>query len=444
MITRILLLPCLWLKILSVEAQNNTVVDKIIAKIDNHIILRSDVEIGYQQMLSSGQTLPPDAKCEIFKSLVVNKILVAKADIDSIIVAADVVESELDRRMQYFIAQAGGRNKLEQTLGKSVTQLKAGLRDQVREQLVTQQVRQTITEDIGVTPDEVRKYFKNLPKDSIPFLSAEVQAGQIVKYADVSPAEKEKVKKQLFDIKQRLLDGEDFASLARTYSEDFGSRARGGDLGWAGRGTMVPEFEATALRIKENKISDPIESEFGYHLIQLLERRGNRFHARHILIRPKSTETDVERAIQFMDSIKNLMLIDSLTFEKAAKEFSDDPPTRANSGYFQDSNTGSSIVSTDDLDPVIFFILDTMKVGNITAPLPFRSEDGKQAVRLIYYKSYAPPHYANLKDDYQKIYNAAQEYKNYSVLEEWLNKAKKQVFIDIDPAYEGCDIINKL
>ncbi|WP_044205110.1 peptidylprolyl isomerase [Flammeovirga sp. OC4] len=439
------LIGILFLFASSLFAQDDAVpVDKIIAKVDNNIILLSEVEAGYQQMLANGQ-YPQDkkaAKCDILKGLIVNKIMYAKAQIDSIEVDDARVADELERRMQYFILQAGSQEKLEKTLGSSVNDLRDDLRDQVKEQMTVQTMQQQIISGVTITPKQVKKYFESIPKDSIPFLSAEVKVGQIVREPQVSESEKEKARQQLLDIKKRIQDGEDFGVLAKQYSQDYGSARKGGDLGWHGRGELVPEFEEIALTVEPNEIADPVESDFGYHLIQLLERRGGRFRARHILIRPKSNYQDVKDAVVFLDSIRTLIAeTDTLGFEKAVNLYSDDQPTRANAGYFKNNVTGSSYMATDELDPVVFFAIDTMKVGNTSKPLKYRTEDGQDAVRIIYYSDYKPPHYANLKDDYQKLQQATLNSQKNEILEKWIKTAKNDVFIEIDPEYEGCNLL---
>jgi peptidyl-prolyl cis-trans isomerase SurA len=433
------------LPFLTAAQGEGVVVDKIIAKVDNHIILKSDLENAYLGRMTSGEKMNPNERCLILKQLIVNKILFAKAEIDSVIVDDKRVDGELERRMQYFVMQAGGEDKLERTLGKKLSELREELRDQVHEQLTIQEMQQTLMEDVTVSPSQVKRFFNRLPKDSIPFLPAEAKVGQIVKNPSVSRKEKDAARNILLDFKNRILNGtDDFAELARKNSEDAGSARNGGDLGWHGRGELVPEFEAIALRIEPGQIADPIESDFGFHLIQLTERRGNRFRARHILIRPKSNTNDITEAVALLDSVRNLILKDSLKFEQAAKDFSDDQATRANAGYFKDPDTGSSFVPVEDLEPAIFFTIDTMKVGNITKPMVFRNEEGKNAVRIIYYAGYVPPHYANLKEDYQKIALAAMNERREDILEKWLKNAKGEVFIDIDPEYDACEIVNQL
>ncbi|MCS7004301.1 MAG: peptidylprolyl isomerase [Cytophagales bacterium] len=421
-------------------------VDKIIARVDNYIILKSDIEATYLQMQASHQKVPENARCEILKSMIMSKMLMAKSEIDSIKVSDKEIENELDRRMAYFIAQAGDESKLEKTLGKTISQLKDELREQVKEQMIVREVQKEITKNIKVTPAQVKKFYQKIPPDSLPFLAAEVEVGQIVKIPQVSAEEKSNIRAFLLSLKYAIERGEmTFSEAARKYSEDPGSAQSGGELGWRSRGELVPEFEAVAMKIKPGEIADPVESEFGFHLIQLLNRKGNRFQARHILIRPKSSLEDIKVAARFLDSLRTKILQDSITFRAAAKQFSDDKTTKGNAGFFKDVNTGSQKIPMDEIeDPTIFFVLDTMKVGSISPVLRFRTEDGKEAVRILYYKAYYPPHYANLTDDYQKIALIAENEEKQAALDRWLQKAQKDVYIYIDSDYDKCNILQKM
>ncbi len=373
------------------QAGGGQVVDKIVAKVDNYIVLKSGLEEAYQQALSMRQqtgSLP--TRCQVLEQLVVEKMMLAKADIDSVVVSEDQVESDLDRRIQYMTNQYG-EEKIKQQFGKSIEEFKEELRDDIRNQLVVQEMQRTITKDAKVTPAEVKRFFNNIPADSLPFYSTEVSVAQIVKKPIISKTQKEITRKKLLDIRKRITDGEDFGELAKKYSEDPGSAVKGGELGFVGRGMFAPEFEAAALRMKPGELSQPIETQFGFHLIQLIERRGNRFNTRHILLRPSSSDLDIETAEHFLDSLKDVIGQDSLTFEKAAKEYSDDKQTAASGGFFMAAD-GSNRVPTEELDPVIFFTLDTMQTGNITKPLVYRMEDGTSAARIIYYKAKSKPH----------------------------------------------------
>jgi peptidyl-prolyl cis-trans isomerase SurA len=416
------------------------VVDEIIAKVDNYIVLKSELENTYQEMLASKEFSQGATRCRVLERLVIDKLMLAKAEIDSVIVSDEQVASNLSRRMDYMISQLGSREAIEEHFGKSIEEFEAELHDQVKEQLTIQEMQSVITKDIKITPAEVKRFFNRLPQDSLPFYSSEASVAQIVKLPGVSKENADAVRKQLLDIKERIINGEDFGELAKKYSEDPGSAVQGGDLGWTERGRMVPEFEAAALQLKAGQMSDPIQSDFGFHLIELIERRGNRYHARHILLRPNSSQLDILQAERFLDSLRTHIMKDTISFEKAAKDNSDDKQTAASGGFFLGAD-GTNRVPTEDLDPVVFFTIDTMKVGEITKPIRFRMDDGKQAVRILYYQSSTKPHQANLQDDYQKIYNYALGEKRAKILGEWFDDAKKQVFVDIDKEYDYCSII---
>lgn len=421
------------------QYSGGTVVDKIVAKVDNHIVLKSGLEEAYQQALAMRQqTGVVPTRCQVLEQLVVEKLMLAKAEIDSVVVSEDQVESELDRRMQYMINEYG-EEKIEEQFGKSVEAFKEELRDDIRNKLVVQEMQLTITTEAKVTPAEVKRFFNSIPADSLPYYSTEVSVAQIVKKPTISKNQKEITRKKLLDIRKRIVNGEEFGKLAKEYSEDPGSAIKGGELGFVGRGMFAPEFEAAALSMQPGELSQPVETQFGFHLIQLIERRGNRFNTRHILLRPSSSELDIKTAEHFLDSLKNLIEQDSISFEKAAKEYSDDKTTAASGGFFIAAN-GSNRVPTEELDPVIFFTLDTMQTGNITKPLTYRMEDGTPAARIIYYKSKSKPHRANLQDDYQKIYNAALQEKKQKALNEWYINTRKQVYMEIDPQYAHCNV----
>lgn len=424
------------------QESEGVVIDKIIAKVDNYIVLKSDLETAYLNYLSSGGSARPDAKCRILAQLVSQKLMVAKAEIDSVVVSDDQVESSLNNRIQVILSQYGGsEQQLEEYYGKTLDQIKADIRDDIRQQLVIQQMEQNITSGIRVTPKEVRNFYEEIPKDSLPYFSKEVEVAQIVRKPRVSKAQKALLKQQLNEIRERVLAGESFEELARKFSEGPSAKY-GGNLGFARRGVMAPEFEAAALKLKPGEISKPFETQFGIHIVQLIERRGNEYNSRHILLQVKPTEKDVERAKNYLDSLKNLIKLDSISFQKAAKEYSEDQLTAGRGGFFSD-DMGGTRLSVEDLDPIVFFAIDSMEVGTISEPMTFRANDGKDAVRILYYKSNIPPHQANLKDDWQKIQGATLSRKRGEILDEWFNKARKDVFISIDDEYDYCGIIRE-
>jgi peptidyl-prolyl cis-trans isomerase SurA len=378
----------------------------------------------------------------VLEGLVLNKMMVAKAEIDSVVVEDSDIDRDLDMRMSQIIGQFGGDEKMiEKYYKKSIEEFKEELRENVKEQLIVQKMRSNMTEGVTVTPAEVKKFFKNIPKDSLPYFSTEVTIGQIVKKPEISKEEKDRIEALLMRIRQKALDGKDFQELARQYSQGP-TGPRGGNLGMIKRGQMVPKFEAAALKLKEGEISMPVQTQFGFHLIQLVERRGNEYNARHILIQPKYSDKDFEKAAHFLDSLRTLIMTDSVSFEKLAKKFSEDKATASNGGYLRGSS-GANRVLVSELDPSLFFTIDTMKVGTISKPLKFTMPDGTSAMRIIYYKDKIKPHQANLKDDYQKIYVAALNAKKTKVMSEWFKSAKDDVFIEIDPDYKSCRILQE-
>lgn len=426
---------------LQAQDENGFVVDEVISKVDNHIVLRSDLDRAYQDYLTQGGSQSQEAKCQYLAMLIRNKLMMAKAEIDSVMVLDAEVDANTQRRMELILAQSGRTaDELEEIYGKPLEQIRTELRDQIREQMIVGKMEGTITEGLTVTPAEVKKFFNRIPKDSLPYFSASVEVAQIVKIAKSSPKQKEAARNQLLDIRSRILAGEDFGTLAKKHSDDPSVLSNNGDMGWVGRGRMVPEFEAMAFRLKPNEISNPFESEFGFHIMQLLERRGNEYHSRHILISPKPSNEDLKRASNFLDSLRTSIMHDSIKFEQAAKQFSDDTETKGNGGFFVDSDGGQRI-PIDELDPVVFFKIDSMQVGDISRPLVYRTDDQKDAVRILLYKSRIPPHQASLQEDYHRIQVATLNEKKNKILQKWFDKARQDVFINIDKNYEFCGIL---
>jgi peptidyl-prolyl cis-trans isomerase SurA len=443
-LTRWVLGWCLVLGSLSAFAQeeaNKNVLDRIIVKVDNYFILKSEVENQYQQYLTSGQANTPD-RCQILEGLVVNKLMLAKAEIDSVIVEDKRIEAELTSRMEQMEGQYGSAKNIVEAYGKSIATLKEDLRSSLKEQLTGRKMQDKITDDVKITPKEVAAFFNEIPRDSLPYLPAEVEISHIIRVAKPNKNQKEELYAKLLDFRRRVEKGESFEDLAKVHSEDLGSGKRGGDLGFAKRGAMVAPFEAAALRLKPNQMSEVVESEFGFHLIQLLEIRGQEYHARHILLRPDYQKLDLTEPTKFLDSIRVLVQRDSTTFEKAAKEFSEDKATQDAGGVLMDASNGANRLAYDGtMDPALFFALDSMKVGTISAPIPFRTDDGRSAVRILFFKAKHPPHFANLKDDYQKLSQITLSRKKNNAIEKWFMKAKDDVFIFIDDEYKDCKIL---
>lgn len=425
------------------EESQGFVVDKIVAKVDNYIVLKSEVDKAYLDYVTNqgGRGNADQIKCQFLAILIRNKLMLAKAEIDSVVVSDDEVDANTERRIGIIASQYGDVKELEKQFGKTMEQIKADVRDMVREQMIVSEMERTITKDLTVTPAEIKRFYNKIPKDSLPFLDAEAEVAQIVRVAKVSQQQKEQTKGELMAIRDELLRGADFATLAKKYSADPSVATNGGDMGWSGRGRMVPEFEAMAFKLKPGEISMPFETDFGIHIMQLIERRGNEYHSRHILMSPSPSPEDLKVAEKYLDSLRTVIKNGKITFQEAAKEHSDDMTTKGNGGFFADEEGGTHI-PYKDLDPVVYFAIDSMKTGNISKPLVYRTEDQKEAVRIIFYKSKTAAHELSLKDDWNKLQSATLNEKKNGILNRWFNKVRQDVFISIDPSYNFCGILD--
>ena len=411
-------------------------IDKIIAKVNQHIVLKSELEEQFLGAQSQGASL---SQCELLESIVHNKVLVSKAELDSIPISEEQVEANLEQRLSYVVAQVGSEAKVKELYGKSVRQLKEELREAVRNQILIQQMRSTLIGSIKASPREVRAFFEATPEEDRPYYSAEVRLGQIVCKPSSSKQSEEEVRERLLSIRQRLLRGEDFEALARRYSEDPSASQNGGRLGFFRRGELDPAYEASALRLEPGDLSLPVRSDFGYHIIQLMEVKGNTYDSQHILLTPKITEDDIRLMRVYLDSIRNDILSKRASFEQTAKDVSEDPRTAYNGGFFEGKD-GGPFISVEDIDPLLFFVLDTMQVGTISRPMTFTAGDGSTRLRLLYYKKKIRPHQADFSIDYLKLQAATLRKKQEEDIQKWLRAAYQDLFIFIDPEYSRCDI----
>ncbi len=432
----ILVLLCLLrLRTFSQQAQ---VVDQVSAVVGSKIILKSDIEKQYNQYIMQGAERNEEGKCSVFDQLILQKLLVNQADLDSVIVTEVQVDAELDKRMRYYIKQIGSEEKLEEYFHSTIVQLKAELRDLIKEQMTVQLMQSKITKDITATPNDVREYFDAIPPDSIPYIDADLEVAQIVRKPPVSEEEKRRVKAQLEEYRSKISSGDDFAVYATLYSADAASAKKGGELGFFERGQMVPEFEAAAFKLKPGEISPIVETKFGYHILQLIERRGDQINIRHLLLQPKVSDNDLIKAVGFLDSLKNKIENGSISFDEAAEKFSDDEDTRNNGGLMINPETGTTHLSPDKMDRLLFFQVDTMALNKVSSPLPMSTAEGKNAYRLVMLKSRSKPHKANLKDDYQKVQEVALQEKQSRAMSDWISKKKKSTFINISQEYKNC------
>jgi len=422
------------------KAQNEKVVDEIAALVGSHPVYWSDVEAQFAQAKAQGMKGDQfTLKCEIFENLVFQKLLVYQAEIDSLVVSDDQVNSELDRRLRYYIQQFGSQQKLEEFYDKSLEEFKNELREPLRLELLSQQAQGAIVENVKMTPNETKEYFNGLKPDSIPIIPTEYEIGQIVKTPVVGASQLKEAKDKLAALRARVVKGEKLSTLAVLYSEDPGSAAKGGELGLFTRGSMAPEFESAAFNLKnKGDISEVIKTKFGYHLLQLIERKGDFVNVRHILIIPKVSPDDLVVAAAKLDSIADKVRDDSLTFIKAAILYSDDPG-KVNGGLIQSQSSGNTRLAADELDPKVFFVIDKMKPGEISGSVPYTTEDGTQAYRVLYLQLRTEPHKANMKDDYNKIQEWALDNKKAKVVAKWIETKSKTAYIRLGNKFKSCD-----
>ena len=421
------------------QTANDSIVDGVVAVVGANVILRSDIENQYLQFRSQGniQGSSEKVRCQLLEGLLFQKLLYHQAQVDSVKITESEVDNQMDHRMRTFISQIGSPEKLEEYYQKSISEIKDEMRDIIKEQMMVQESQEKITKEVRITPSEVKAFLKKLPKDSIPEISSEIEVGMIMKSPVIGDAEKQACIDRLKNFKERIKKGDDFSTLAVLYSEDPGSAKKGGELGMFKRGDMRIEFEAAAFKLKPGEISDIVETEDGFHIIQMIERKGEYINVRHILLQPKVSLASMTRAKTILDSVGNLIEQKTITFADAVIRFSDDP-TRNNGGLIINTATGTSKFEASQLDPKIFFVIDKLKVGDISASVLYKTERGKEEYRLYYLKTRTVPHKANLEDDYAKIHEMALDEKKMGVMNDWIKERIVKTYISIDPEYHKC------
>ncbi len=414
-------------------------IDKVVATVGSELVLLSEVEEQHALSLAQQGDLPENARCNIAEQLLANKLLINQAILDSVEVSEAEVQTQLDARIERILSYMNGDiEQFEAYYGQSIGAVKEQFREDLRNQLLTERMRSQIMNNVKVTPAEVKSFFNSIPTDSLPYFSSEVEISEIVIKPQINDEERQKAIEQLEEIRAMIMSGEtDFPTMAEKYSDD-GSGRLGGDLGWASRGKFVPEFEAAAYKLDDNEISEVVETDFGFHLIQMLGRRGNAINVRHILIRPQITDADLVAAEERLDSIRNLIVVDSMNFSRAVKEFSfEDMQSYNNDGRMVNPVTGNTFFEVGDLDPDIYFTIDTMDIGGISNPFRFRQQDD-YFFRIVRLESRTQPHTADLSQDYSKIQQAAIESKRNEFINTWIEDRIKDTFISIDGRYDGC------
>ena len=412
------------------------VIDKVIGIVGKYPILLSDLQ---NSMIEREKQEANFSKCKAFEMLVFQKLLVAQADRDSVTVTDAEVDHELDQRMNYYVQQFGSVEKLEEFYGKRTNVIKDELRGDIQQQLIAQKMQGKITGDVKLTPAEVRQFYNSIPQDSLPLINSEVELQQIVKKPTFSAEAKLAAKQQLEEYRARVVKGEKMSTLARLYSEDPGSAKEGGFYANVARGVMDPAFESAAFRLKQGELSEVFETSYGYHFIELVQRKGELLDLRHILIVPKMSNADFYLSKLLLDSIYSIIKEGQMTFEEAAKKFSDDNDTKQNGGLMINRNTASTKFENEDLsqtDPNLVVTLNSMQIGDISKPMQYTSPtDGKPGFRLLKLKNRIDPHKTNLKDDYQKLALLANSNYSKKQVKEWIKKRSKITYIKLDPEY---------
>ncbi|MGE5393848.1 MAG: peptidylprolyl isomerase [Candidatus Saccharibacteria bacterium] len=416
------------------------VVDQIIAVVGKNIILKSDIENMFMQQQAQGITTEGDMKCEILENLLVEKLLLAEAEQDTTISVSDSqINQNLEQRIQYFISHLGSEKEVEAYFKKSIVELKADMQDVIKNQLMTSQMQGKILDKVTISPAEVRYHYKNLPEDQIPEIDAQVEYAQITVQPAVSPEEEDRIKSTLRELKRRIEAGESaFGPLAVMYSEDASAKD-GGVLDYMGRGNLDPAYAAAAFNLKGDKISNVVKSEFGYHIIQVIDRKGELIKTRHIIMMPKVTPEALEKAKGRIDSIADFIRKGNIKFEEAALRYSYDKNSRNNGGMVINPETSETKWKLTELDPDVSKILPQMNVNEISKP--FKTFDDKQrpVYKIVKLISRTSPHKATLKDDYVELSNLYMQTKKEKKMDDWIREKQKGAYVRIDPTYMNCN-----
>ncbi len=416
-------------------------VDKVVAQVGSEYILLSDVEKQFSYLQESTGEISDEERCSILEGLMAQKIMVDQAKLDSIAVMDSEVEQQLDYRIESILRQMNGDTEFfEEYYGQTIPEVKEWMRVNMKEMLLAERMRGSLFEGINITPSETKAFFNNIPSDSLPYFNAEVEVAEIVLVPQVNDEEKQKASDAAIAVYKELTENDgSFEALAKKYSGDPGSKRIGGDLGWQTRGTFVPEFEAVAYTLKKNEISEPFESPFGFHIVQLLDRRGNTVHTRHILFKPTLTFDDIEKTRQRLTEIREEILSDSISFQNAIKKYSSkEEESYNNNGRLTNQVNGTTFFETADLPPEIYFEIEKIDVDGITEPIEYTSPRGETQFRIVKLLSRTRPHKANLDQDYAKIQFYAKENKKNEYFGRWVQEKATKKYVKLDPRFAEC------
>ena len=430
-----------WFSSEVVIAQDN-VIDEVIWIVGEEAILRSEVEEERLHAQYEGQPIAGDPYCVIPEQLAIQKLFLHQAELDSIEVNESSVSSQVDMRMNYYISQIGSKEKMEEYFRKTSSEIREEMMTMVRNQMIIQQMQAKLTENINPTPAEIRRYYNSLPQDSIPMVPAQVEV-QILSIEPTVPLEEtERIKTRLREFTERVHSGNaDFGMLARLYSEDVESAKRGGELGFVGKGQLVSEFANVAFNLTDPKrVSRIVQTEYGYHIIQLIEKKGDRINCRHILLKPRVSVDDKVRAVERLDSIRGLVVDSGMPFELAVAQFSEDKNTMMSGGTMTNMNTGASKFEYQDLPAEIAKQIYVLKEGEVSQPFAMVDRTkNKEICAIVRLKSKRDAHKANLVDDFQVIRDMYEQKLSGELIDKWIRDKQQEIYVSIDPAWRGCD-----
>ncbi|MBR6882347.1 MAG: peptidylprolyl isomerase [Bacteroidales bacterium] len=430
---------------LSAQKYEGGLIDKTVAVVGNEVILISDIENEVQQMRAQGRSSDRDMRCTILENMMESKIFLMQARIDSLTVNADMVEGELTNRIDQFRTYLGGDEEMEKYFGKPLYRLRQEWRQMFEDMSLTQQEQATIAQAIPeITPYDVQQFLDTVAVEDLPVVPIKYQLSQICIYPDREAANLA-VKERLLSLRERIINGEKFATLARIYSEDAGTARRGGELGFASKSIYWPVFSDAAMALRPGTISQIVETPDGFHIIEVIEKKGDMFNARHILLKPQYTAEDREKAFSRLDSLRTKVLEDEITFPLAARFFSEDPATRTNGGQMADPNTGSSYFEIDQLKPADYAAIKDLKEGEISEPVESTDNEGYQQGRqgntvykIIRVDKIVPAHSATFTNDYTELQDRVRNQRQMAAIDEFLEKKIKDTYIVIDPIFKEC------
>lgn len=418
------------------------IVDRILAQIGNNIILLSDIENQRIQAMSQDMEVNKDSECFMLEEMLYQNLLVNQAKLDSIVVSDGQVNAEMENRLRTIETQIGGKQKLEEFYGKTYTQIKDEFREIIRDRLLAQEMERQITSEVLVTPRDVKRFYNDIPKDSLPYINEHIAVQQILIYPKITQKEKTETIEQMRTWREDVISGaRSFEALATVHSKDLGSARQGGKIS-ASRGMMVRPFEAAAFSLEVGEISDVVETQYGYHIIQLIERKGDDYTVRHILTYPEVSRQSLMDAAALMDECYDRLKKGEITWEDAVKAYSEDEETKQNQGNIANPYTGEQywdVQYINEIDPQIFGLTNSLKVGQFSQPALYEDmRNRKEGVRIVRLADRTTPHVANLKDDYSFIQRAAENKKKEDIIAKWVNDNLRNAYIRIDENYMEC------